>query len=167
MGFFFWVAQDDMKSLSTESWRPFFTKQWVWEQMLEGHRRSLWLSTQYFSSGWSQAHWKLDNFLALFEFNTFHLWSCSALVFKRVDHRGWVEIEYTWSPVYTARAPRSSSSGIAFHLKWLKCFTRKVTGFTGLLFKSWGAPMSRDQWPEGASWMTGGEQESTPNWGTA
>lgn len=73
-----------------------------------------------------------------------------------------MEIKCTQSPAYAARAPRSSSPGITFHRNRLKCFARKATGFTGFLFYGWGAPTSRDQWPKGGSWVTGGGGNWTP-----
>lgn len=85
-----------------------------------------------------------------FTFEVAALWSSSALA---TGDR--VEMKCDRSPVYTARAPRSSSPGVALHLKWLQRFARKATGFTGLLFRGWGAPTNHNQWPKGGSWMTG------------
>jgi len=74
-----------------------------------------------------------------------------------------VETEHAGRAVYTARAPRPSSPGTAFHPKRLKRFARKGTGFTGLLFQGWGAPASHHPCPERGPWVVGGEQEPAPD----
>lgn len=130
-----------------------------WEQLLEGYRRPLCLPTQYFSSGYSQAHRNCDNFPSylnsrLLTFEAAALWSPSALSAEAESGSS------APSPVCTAQ-PRSSGPSSTCDLKGQKCFAREAADFTGLLLKSWGAPRSRDQWPMAGPWMTGSDRNWT------